>query len=114
MAYQFDNISGGLEQGKSLNSLNYSMVDSCDYSLMDRSTMENMDSINETKNKADSKQAHLVTSTSKNQGELQELEDLDRRFNQVLAEYTTTLKLMNDEIISQSANYSTLKICLEK
>ena len=109
MAYQFNNITGGLEQGQSLNAMNNSMVDSCDYSLMNRTTMENMDSINETTDKPDSKQAHLVTSTSKNQGELQELDNLDKQFNQILAEYTSTLKLMNDEIISQSANYSTLK-----
>ena len=109
MDYQFNNITGGLEQGQSLNALNNSMVDSCNYSLIDRTTMENMDSINETKDKPDSNQAHLLTSTNKNQGELQELENLDRQFNRVLAEYTSTLKLMNDEIITKSANYSTLK-----
>lgn len=109
MDYQLSNTTGGLEQGQSLNAINNSMVDSCDYSLMDKTTMENMDSINETTDKADSKQAHLVTSASKNQGELQELDNLDKQFNQILAEYTSTLKLMNEEIISQSANYSTLK-----
>ena len=109
MAYQFENNMGDLDQGKSLNAMNNSMIHSCDYSLMEITTMENMDSINETTEKADSNQAHLVTSSSKNQGELQELDDLDKQFNKVLAEYTSTLKLMNNEIISQSANYSTLK-----
>lgn len=109
MAYQFENNMAYLEQGKSLNYVNDSMVNSCDYSLMDRTTMENMDSINETTEKADSSQSHLVTSSSKNQGELKALDNLDKQFNKILAEYTSTLKLMNDEIISQSANYSTLK-----
>jgi len=98
-----------LSQGELLNKHSNYINDKCDYSLISKSTMEYMDSINDSSSKLDSTKSHTITSSEVNQGEFKELESLDTSFNKVLAEYTLTLKLMNEEIVKKSANYSTIK-----
>ena len=97
-----------LQQGKILNNKNNESNNSKDYNLISRSSMENMESVNESKKK--NKKHHFsVTASNENSKEFNEIESLDKQFNRILAEYTKSLKMMNDEILKKSANYSTLK-----
>lgn len=97
-----------LQQGSILNNKNSLSNNSLDYNLISMSTMENMESSHE-KRKKNKQPNYSITSSSKNSDEFKEIESLDKEFNRVLAEYTKSLKMMNDEILKKSEKYSTLK-----
>ena len=101
------NNDPSLNQGLKYDEYRKKALDSTSYELLQQSTTPNLNSIVEAM-KADNSNNSSQAGNSNAQG-LTEISSLDNKFQKLITEYTTILKLVNEEAVHKENNYSIAK-----
>ena len=101
------NNDPSLDQGLQYEKYRKKELDSTNYELLQESTGSNLHSITEAM-KSESSNDHSEAAVENNKN-IKSINKLDNTFQKLLFEYTTTLKLMNEESINKENTYGIAK-----
>jgi len=99
-----------LKQGLEYDRFQKDYLDSSRYELLERSTTSSLSSVIESMSAQNS---NNNTNTQSNNN-VKAVSDLDGQFQKLLSEYTTTLRLLNQEVVTKQDNLGTAKNLLGK
>lgn len=104
------NNDPSLKQGLEYDRYQKDYLDASRYELLERSTTSSLSSVIESMAASNS---NNNTSTQSIES-MQSISNLDNKFQQLLAEYTSTLRLLNQEVVTKQDNLGTAKNMLGK
>jgi len=109
--FKFDNDNDpSLKQGLEFDRYQKDYLDASRYELLERSTTSSLSSVIESMSAHNSNN----NTTTKSMEGMKSITDLDTKFQQLLSEYTTTLKILNQEVVTKNDSLGTAKNLLGK
>lgn len=105
-----NNNDPSLKQGLEFDRYQKDYLDASRYELLERTTTSSLTSVIESMS---SNNSNNNTSSVSNKS-MESISTLDTRFQQLLSEYSTTLRLLNQEVVTKQDNLGTAKNLLGK
>ena len=99
-----------LKQGLQYDKYQKDYLDASRYELLERSTTSGLSSVIESMAASNSNN----NTTSESMESMKSISNLDNQFQQLLSEYTNTLRLLNQEVVTKQDNLGTAKNLLGK
>ena len=104
------NNDPSLKQGLEFDRYQKDYMDASRYELLERTTTSSLSSVIESMSASNSNN----NTKSESMESIQSISTLDNRFQQLLSEYSTTLRLLNQEVVTKQDNLGTAKNLLGK
>ena len=105
-----NNNDPSLKQGLEFDRYQKDYLDASRYELLERTTTSSLTSVIESMSSNNSNN----NTTSASNKSMESISTLDTRFQQLLSEYSTTLRLLNQEVVTKQDNLGTAKNLLGK